>query len=75
MKVLHVATTNARGGAENHLADLIRGQLADGWEVQVAFLKGDGYWTQAFEDSRTANVVRHVVEPANNRVSTGLAAA
>jgi glycosyltransferase involved in cell wall biosynthesis len=49
MKVLHVATTNARGGAENHLADLIAGQLARGLEVQCAFLKGDGYWTETFE--------------------------
>jgi len=49
MKVLHVATTNARGGAENHLADLVAGQLARGLEVQCAFLKGDGYWTQTFQ--------------------------
>lgn len=48
MKVLHVATTNARGGAENHLADLIAGQMARGVEVQCAFLKGDGYWTETF---------------------------
>jgi glycosyltransferase involved in cell wall biosynthesis len=49
MKVLHVATTNARGGAENHLADLVAGQLARGLEVQCAFLKGDGYWTETFQ--------------------------
>jgi glycosyltransferase involved in cell wall biosynthesis len=46
MKVLHVATTNARGGAENHLADLIAGQLTRGLKVECAFLKGDGYWNE-----------------------------
>jgi len=46
-RVVHVITTMNRGGAENHLADLARGQAAAGWEVTVAYLKGDGYWTDA----------------------------
>lgn len=44
MKVLHVITTINRGGAENHLVELVRGQLACGLSVSVAFLKGDAYW-------------------------------
>lgn len=46
--MLHVITTIARGGAENHLVDLIHGQLAQGWTVKVAYLKdfGDHYWRQ-----------------------------
>lgn len=49
MKVLHVITTINRGGAENHLADLVRGQLACGLSVAVAFLKGDGYWSNVLK--------------------------
>lgn len=45
MRVLHVITTINRGGAENHLVDLARAQVAQGLEVVVAYLKGDGYWT------------------------------
>lgn len=42
--VLHVITTINRGGAENHLLELVRGQLLGGLRVAVAYLKGDGYW-------------------------------
>ena len=44
--VVHVITSIARGGAENHLVDLIRGQIELGWRVKVAFLKsfGERYW-------------------------------
>lgn len=52
MKVLHVITTINRGGAENHLVDLVRGQAARGWQVTVAYLKGDGYWREALEELR-----------------------
>lgn len=44
MKVLHVITTINRGGAENHLIELVRIQAQQGLEVVVAYLKGDGYW-------------------------------
>ncbi|OGQ87751.1 MAG: hypothetical protein A2512_10565 [Deltaproteobacteria bacterium RIFOXYD12_FULL_56_24] len=44
MKVLHVITTINRGGAENHLVELVRGQVEQGLQVVVAYLKGDGYW-------------------------------
>jgi glycosyltransferase involved in cell wall biosynthesis len=45
--VLHVITTINRGGAENHLVELIGGQCSNGWKVTVAFLKGDAYWSAA----------------------------
>lgn len=48
MKVLHVITTINRGGAENHLVELIRGQVGDGMQVAVAYLKGDAYWASTF---------------------------
>ncbi|MFL5538547.1 MAG: glycosyltransferase, partial [Longimicrobiaceae bacterium] len=44
MRVLHLITTIDRGGAENHLVDLVRVQRAAGLEVTVAWLKGGGYW-------------------------------
>lgn len=50
MKVLHVVTTINRGGAENHLAELVRGQVAQGLQVAVAYLKGDGYWAANLRD-------------------------
>ncbi|MFL5382976.1 MAG: glycosyltransferase [Longimicrobiaceae bacterium] len=43
-RVVHVITMIARGGAENHLMDLVRYQVAHGCRVSVAFLKGDPYW-------------------------------
>jgi glycosyltransferase involved in cell wall biosynthesis len=50
MKVLHIITSISRGGAENHLLDLIQFQVANRWEVMVAFLKGDGYWKLRLEE-------------------------
>jgi len=37
--VLHVITTVNRGGAENHLFDLVRHQAAAGMDVTVAYLR------------------------------------
>ena len=39
--VLHLITTIERGGAENQLMILVRGQAATGREVHVAYLKGN----------------------------------
>lgn len=49
MEILHVITTINRGGAENHLCDLVEGQIGEGINVTVAFLKGDGYWQSRLE--------------------------
>lgn len=49
-RVLHVITTISRGGAENHLFDLVRHQRAAGMEVTVAYLQGGGYWTSAYHE-------------------------
>jgi glycosyltransferase involved in cell wall biosynthesis len=44
MKVLHIMTAIDRGGAENHLMELVTHQCGAGFEVSVAYLKGQGYW-------------------------------
>lgn len=51
MKVLHVITTINRGGAENHLVELVHGQLAGGLRVAVVYLKGDGYWMAVLQEA------------------------
>jgi len=48
-RILHVITGIDRGGAENHLLDLVKHQRASGMAVTVAYLRGNGYWTAAFE--------------------------
>jgi len=45
MKITHIITTINRGGAENHLIELVKSQLNKGHQVHVAYLKDDGYWT------------------------------
>jgi glycosyltransferase involved in cell wall biosynthesis len=43
VKILHIITTIDRGGAENHLLSLIRGQIKYyNHEVDLVYLKGDG---------------------------------
>jgi glycosyltransferase involved in cell wall biosynthesis len=44
LRVLHVMTAIDRGGAENHLVELVRHQCASGMQVTVAYLRGHGYW-------------------------------
>lgn len=51
MNILHVITTINRGGAENHLVELVRGQCASGLRVGVVYLKGDAYWTAALQEA------------------------
>ncbi len=41
LRVLHVSTTIQRGGAENHLFDLVRHQRDAGMQVAVAYLRGE----------------------------------
>lgn len=48
VRILHVITTLERGGAENHLLQLVAGQVASGIDVQVAYLKGAGELVDAF---------------------------
>lgn len=48
MKILHTITTINLGGAENHLAKLIKGQVNEGHEVSVLYLKGDGHWKEYY---------------------------
>ena len=44
LRILHLMTAIDRGGAENHLVELIRHQRASGMEVTVGYLRGHGYW-------------------------------
>lgn len=48
LKILHTITTINLGGAENHLAKLIKGQINEGHEVSVLYLKGDGHWKEYY---------------------------
>ena len=50
MKILHVITAIDRGGAENHLFELVKHQRASGMAVVVAYLRGHGYWVKPFRD-------------------------
>jgi len=49
MKILHIITTINRGGAENHLKDLITQQIKSGAKVFCVYLKGDSYWKKYLE--------------------------
>ncbi|MEL7357735.1 MAG: glycosyltransferase [Cyanobacteria bacterium J06560_6] len=49
MKILHSITTINRGGAENHLFELVKDQAVDN-EVMLTYLKGDHYWQQRLEE-------------------------
>lgn len=48
MKIIHTITTINRGGAENHLSDLVTGQISMGHSVTICYLKGDGYWADYY---------------------------
>lgn len=43
-RILHVITAIDRGGAENHLLELIKHQRASGLDVTLAYLRGRGGW-------------------------------
>ena len=49
IKIIHIITTIDNGGAENHLAQLVKGQRSQGHEIFVIFLKGNGYWVDSYE--------------------------
>jgi glycosyltransferase involved in cell wall biosynthesis len=49
IRILHVITSLARGGAQTHLLELMRGQKRRGHEVELAFLK-DPSMVEAFAE-------------------------
>ena len=61
-RFLHLITSINRGGAENHLVQLIVKQLENGHEVGVIYLKGNGYWAK-FLSNKGAYV--HAVSLSN----------
>lgn len=48
MKILHLITSIDRGGAENHLSCLARGQKLKKNDVTIIYLKGNDYWKKYF---------------------------
>ena len=50
LRILHLMTAIDRGGAENHLLELIRHQRASGMEVTVGYLRGHGSWAPALRE-------------------------
>ena len=49
MKILHLITSIDRGGAENHLSCLARGQKLQKHDVSIIYLKGNNYWKKYFK--------------------------
>jgi glycosyltransferase involved in cell wall biosynthesis len=49
VKILHVITALGRGGAENHLLELVRDQIRRGYQVAVAYLKPPAYWSEEMQ--------------------------
>lgn len=50
-RVVHVISGIDVGGAENHLLRLAAGQVDAGYDVTIAYLKGDGELAEAFRDA------------------------
>lgn len=44
MKILHLINSIDRGGAENHLTCLARGQIRASNDIHIIYLKGNDYW-------------------------------
>ena len=57
MNILHLITSLNRGGAENHLTCLIRGQIKHKKKIYIIYLKGDDYWVDHLK-SIGAEVIR-----------------
>ena len=49
MKILHLITSIDRGGAENHLTCLARGQKLNKHDVNIIYLKGNNYWKKYYK--------------------------
>lgn len=52
MNILHLITSMDRGGAENHLAILSKGQQKLGNNVHIIYLKGNDYWRKNLNKSK-----------------------
>ena len=48
MKIFHLITSLDNGGAENHLASLVKEQVRDN-KVFVIYLRGNDYWKKKLE--------------------------
>ena len=50
MEILHLINTIDRGGAENHLTCLARGQKKKLNKIHIIYLKGNNYWNDYLTD-------------------------
>lgn len=50
MKIIHLISSLDRGGAENHLRDLVKGQRELGHEISIGFLRNNGELRNVFEE-------------------------
>ncbi len=50
IRVVHLMTAIDRGGAENHLVELIRHQRASGMAVTVGYFRGSGGWAPTLRE-------------------------
>ena len=49
MNVVHLITSIDKGGAENHLASLVKGLKNKNIKVYVIYLKGNGFWRKYYQ--------------------------
>jgi glycosyltransferase involved in cell wall biosynthesis len=63
VRILHVVTTLDVGGAEVHLLSQVRGQVARGHAVRVAWIKGRGSLREEFLAAGAERVVRLGASP------------
>ncbi|MEM9801653.1 MAG: glycosyltransferase family 4 protein [Planctomycetota bacterium] len=63
MKLLHVLTTLDVGGAEMHVLEQVRGQVARGHDVRVVYLKGEGTLSDDYREAGASAVRRVAAGP------------
>ena len=63
MRILHLVTTLDVGGAEMHLLSQVRGQVARGHAVRVAYLKGEGRLSEDFRSAGADRIVPAAAGP------------
>ncbi len=67
MKIFHLITSIDNGGAENHLASIVKEQIKKN-EVTVIYLKGNDYWKKKLV-SRGIRVIRFNLENLTNIIN------
>ena len=53
MKILHIITSLSKGGAENHLAQLVELQSKQKKnEINIIYFRGDDYWSEILKKKK-----------------------